>query len=86
MDNYQIYEAQADTISVDDIARNTNNRFVLRRIKRNNANESHDDVLYIQNQHDIIDEDEDEDVCVDYVPECSHDMGGWVTLLAKMSI
>ena len=34
-----VYEAQADTIDVDDIARNSNNRIVMRRIKRNNADD-----------------------------------------------
>ena len=34
-----VYDAQADTISVDDIAKNINNRIVMMRIKRNNAND-----------------------------------------------
>ena len=65
-----VYEAQADTIDVDDIARNSNNRIVMRRIKRNNADEN--DELWIQNEHD---EDEDGEDCIDYVPEGTDDMG-----------
>ena len=53
-----MYEAQADTIDVDDIASNINNRIVLRRLKRNNADEN--DELRIQNEHD---DDEDDEGC-----------------------
>jgi len=63
-----MYEAQADSIKVEDIATNDNNRIILRRMKRNNP-EDHDQ-LYIQNQHDQDGED-----CEDYVPEGAHDMG-----------
>ena len=34
-----VYDAQADNIDVDDIATNSNNRIVMRRIKRNEAND-----------------------------------------------
>ena len=63
-----MYEAQADTINVDDIATNSNNRIVLKRIKRN-ADDDYNS-LYIQDRHD----DDGED-CVDYVPEGAEDMG-----------
>ena len=50
----KIYDAQADT-SVDDIATNSNNRIVLRRIKRNNADDVEE--LWIRNEHDVDGED-----------------------------
>ena len=58
-----MYEAQADTINVDDITTNRNNRIVMRRIKRNAADEEIIG-LYIQNEHD-----DDGEECADYVPE-----------------
>ena len=64
--NIQMYDAQADGINVDDIATNKNNRIVLRRIKRNEADYN----LWIQNQHD-----DDGEACGDYVPEGANDMG-----------
>jgi len=70
MNTIQMYDAQADTIDIDDIATNENNRFVLARIKRNNATDHNNETLYIQYQHD----DDGED-CVDYVPEGAEDMG-----------
>ena len=63
-----MYDARADSINVDDIATNDNNRLMINRMKRNNP-EDHD-VLYIQNQHD-----EDGEACEDYVPEDTNDMG-----------
>ena len=63
-----MYEAQADTIDVDDIATNSNNRIVMRRMKNNVADNSK--LLWIQNEHDVDGED-----CVDYVPEGANDMG-----------
>ena len=64
-----VYEAQADTIDVDDITTNSNNRIVMRRIKRNDANDENNE-LYIQHRHDNYGED-----CVNYVPEGADDMG-----------
>ena len=75
----KIYEAQADIISVDDIAKNSNNRIVMRRIKRNeadadddnNSNENDENkALRIRNYHG-----EDGGGCIDYVPEGVYDMG-----------
>ena len=66
----KIYDAQADSIDVDDIATDSNNRIVMRRIKRNHANDAKNDVLWIQNHHDEYDED-----CEDYWPEGVDDMG-----------
>ena len=66
-----MYEAQADTINVDNIATNSNNRIVLRRLQRNNANDTNNE-LYIHDEHD--DEDQEED-CDDYYPESPEDMG-----------
>ena len=41
----QMYDAQADTIKIEDIASNDNNRLMLRRIKRNNSDD-HDRLIY----------------------------------------
>ena len=64
-----VYDAQADTINVDDISTNSNNRIVLRRLQRNNAND-YNGSLYIENQ-----QEEDGEDCTEYVPEGSDDMG-----------
>ena len=64
-----VYDAQADTINVDDISTNSNNRIVLRRLQRNNAND-YNGSLYIENRHE-----EDGEDCTEYVPEGSDDMG-----------
>jgi len=66
--NIQMYDAQADTIKVDDIANDDNNRAVLDRIKLNEEGDNY--TLSIQNQH--FDEGEDELI---YVPEGAKDMG-----------
>ena len=52
-----MYEAQADTINVDDIATDSNNRIVMRRLKRNVNDDEITDPdqrksLCIQNEHD----------------------------------
>ena len=60
-----MYEAQADSINVDDIATNSNNRRVLRRLQRNEASESKS--LYIQQNHDRN--------ISGYFPEGADDMG-----------
>ena len=75
----KIYDAQADTISVDDIATNSNNRIAMRRIKRNEADavdDNNSNALYIRNYH--YDEG---DGCVDYCPEGAYDMG-WMGYFA----
>ena len=63
-----MYDAQADTISVNEISSDSNNRIILGRFQINNADERHKTLL-IQNEYD-----EDED-CNGYVPEGAHDMG-----------
>ena len=63
-----MYDAQAGSVKIDDIATNVNNRFMLERIRRNSSDDSK--VLYIQDQHD-----EDGEDCIDYVPESANDMG-----------
>ena len=65
----QMYDAQADSIKIKDIANNINNRLILSRIMRNSEFEGHDK-LYIQN--DIDEDNRDEN---DYIPEGSNDMG-----------
>ena len=68
MNTIQMYDAQADSINIEDIATNDNNRIILRRMKRNNSDDH--DSLFIQNLHD-----QDGEACEDYVPEGAHDMG-----------
>ena len=66
----QMYDAQADSIKVEDIATNSNNRIVLERIRTNGKGAS-SNCLYIQNQYDNLEGEE----CIDYVPEVVYDMG-----------
>jgi len=68
--NFQQYNDNAGCTRTRDITTNSNNRIVLRRIKRNSKYDENNNTLYIQNQHD----DEGED-CIDYVPESAYDMG-----------
>ena len=63
-----MYDAQANTISVDNIATSDNNVYVLRRLQRNDADDANS--LWLQNHHD-----EDRERCIDYVPEGITDMG-----------
>jgi len=75
MNTLQMYDAQADSINVDDIATDATNRIVLRRIRSNEKMIDDDGCeiskdLYIQNEHD-----DDGEECVDYVPESAYDMG-----------
>ena len=63
-----VYDAQADTINVDDIATDSNNRQVLRCLKRNEADDESNE-LYIKDLH------EDYGNCVEYCPEGADDMG-----------
>ena len=46
-----IYDAQADKINVDNIATDSNNRHVLRCIKRNEADDENNE-LYIKDLHE----------------------------------
>lgn len=66
----QMYDAQADSIKVKDIAANVNNRTMLERMRRNNANDCNNETLYIIDSHD-----DDGEECIDYVPEGAYDMG-----------
>ena len=65
-----MYDAQADSINVDDIAKNSNNRIVLRQLQRNEASNmyrNHYTSLYIrENQHGNASA---------YYPEGADDMG-----------
>ena len=74
-----MYDKQADTIRIDDIASNGNNRIMLERIRRN-KNNSMTNMLYIQNEHD-----DDGEECVDYVPEGAKDMGWLGYFVGKCS-
>ena len=68
-----MYNDQADSINVDDISSDRNNRIVLRRLQRNNANDYNNKSLWIQNNG----HDDDGEDCSDYCPEGAYDMG-WV--------
>jgi len=70
-----MYDAQADSIKMEDIAKNYNNRIVLERIRTNEKGAS----LYIQNEHD-----DNGEGCVDYVPEGAKDMG-WLGYFVSKS-
>jgi len=67
----QMYDAQAGSIKVKDIANNVNNRTMLERMRRNNSKDRTS--LYIINDHDG--EGDEGEYCVDYVPEGRNDMG-----------
>ena len=69
MDNvqaYDAYDARADTISLDLITSDSQNRTILRRLQRNNADETN--ILYIRDHHDG-------ESYTDYCPEGTYDMG-----------
>ena len=68
--NFQQYNDNVGNIRTRDIVSNSNNRIVLRRIKRNSKYDENNESLFIQNQHDEEGED-----CIDYVPEGVNDMG-----------
>ena len=70
MNTIQMYDAQADSIKVEDIATNENNRIMLSRIERNSVHDRNNHSLWIQSEHD-----DDGEECVDYVPEGANDMG-----------
>ena len=62
-----MYEAQADTINVDDIAKNRNNRIILHRLRRNDTDDENYELLCIQNHANA---------CTTYYsPEGADDMG-----------
>jgi len=70
MDEVAIYDAQADTISLDHISADINNRIVLRSLKRNNAIDA---IEMLRIVYDTSDADEEEDWY--YFPEGAYDMG-----------
>jgi len=76
MNTIQMYDAQADTINVEEIAINENNRIALDRIKGNDGSITD---VYIQREHD-----EDWEDWVDYVPEGTNDMG-WLGYFIGMN-
>ena len=71
MNTTQMYDVQAGSIRVEEIATNDDNRSVLNRMKRNNASDNKTEYLWIQNHHDA----EDGEESLDYVPEGAYDMG-----------
>ena len=73
MDDVVRYDAQADDISVDDIAVDINNQISLSRLRRNDADAENIVSLWIQNENEH-DEDWEED-CMYYIPEGAYDMG-----------
>ena len=64
------YESLADSINIEDITSNDNNRIVIRRILRNSGDDDNRKYLWIQDRHDSKGKN-----CVDYVPESAYDMG-----------
>ena len=68
-----MYDAHANTVNIDDITTNTQNRKVLRRLRNNNAADFDDEDLYSLWIRDSDDDEEDEDD--EYFPEGAHDMG-----------
>ena len=56
-----VYDTRADTINVEDISTDSNNQHVLRRLKRNEADDKK--TLWIQNEH----EDEDDEDYLTFV-------------------
>ena len=74
------YDAQAGTIDVDDIATNSNNRIVLRRLQRNNVND-YNESLYIE-----IQQEEDGEVAPSMFQKGRMIWDGWDTSLVKTSI
>ena len=63
-----MYDEQADSIKIEDITNDDQNRAVLKRIKRNEKGD-HFTLEIHENQHD-----DDEDI-ITYVPEGAKDMG-----------
>jgi len=64
-----MYDAQASSIKIEDIAASENNRVILERIRRNNAEDCNNDALYIVRNHDEVEDN------TDYCPEGAKDMG-----------
>ena len=63
-----MYDAQANTVNIDDITTNEQNKKVLRRLRNNNAADFNEELQNLW----IRDVDEDDD---DYRPDGAHDMG-----------
>ena len=70
MNTIQMYDAQADTIKMEDISNDDNSRVILHRIKRNDANDKIN--LFIQ---DYVVKNGETDIDIDYKPEGAKDMG-----------
>jgi len=77
-DDIYMYDAQTSSIKMKDIASKENNRLILSRIKRNNADDESNTILYICDEEGELGEE-------DYVPEGAKDMG-WVILLEEIII
>ena len=80
----QMYDAQVDSIKIEDIATDSTNRSVLRQLMTNSA-ESTLPFLLIHNGMTTDTEDLDDNIA-DYVPEGSQILDGWVILLVEMII
>ena len=74
-----VYDAQADTINVDDIATDSNNRQVLRCLKRNEADDESNE-LYIKDLH------EDLAIVLNIAQRGLMIWDGWDTLWVKVII
>jgi len=80
-----MYDEQADTIRMEDITTDINNRIVLRRLRNNKYGEYGDEneYLWIQNHHDEADGFE---TCTDYVPGGPFDMGWLGYFVGKSNV
>ena len=77
-----MYDAQADSINVDDIAKNSNNRIVLRQLQRNEASNmyrNHYTSLYIEKMKINT------EMPVHIIQRGLMTWDGWDTLLVNMS-
>ena len=81
----KIYDEQADTIRIEDITTDINNRIVLRRLKNNKYGKEGEanHYLWIQNRHD---QEDGFETSTDYVPGGSFDMGWLGYFVGKSNV
>ena len=71
-----MYDALTDNIDVDDIAKNSNNRIVLRRLQRNNANDTNNELYITKIRRKIV---------MIIIQRGRMIWDGWVTSLEKIN-
>ena len=69
MNTIQMYDTQAGSIKMKDITSKKNNRVIIERMRRNNADDEFNTFLR------ICDDDDDQEGVNDYFPEGAEDMG-----------